>query len=68
SCPAESLGTQRGKSGVSTGAADSGGTGGAGWTGIATAGATGAAVALIAGLVVVRSRRRSGTQTTRGSA
>ncbi|MFD9500816.1 VWA domain-containing protein [Streptomyces sp. NPDC060035] len=49
-------------------AADSSGTGGAGWTGIATAAAAGAVVALIAGLVFVRSRRRPGGRTTRGSA
>ncbi|WP_326701687.1 VWA domain-containing protein [Streptomyces sp. NBC_01754] len=49
-------------------AADSSGGGGAGWTGMAIAGTAGAVVALIAGLVVVRSRRRSGTRTTRGSA
>lgn len=49
-------------------AADSSGSGGAGWTGIATAAGAGAAVALIAGLVCVRSRRRPGRRTTRGSA
>lgn len=49
-------------------AADSSGSGGAGWTGIATAAGAGAVVALIAGLVFVRSRRRPGRRTTRGSA
>ncbi|MFD4692093.1 VWA domain-containing protein [Streptomyces sp. NPDC058463] len=49
-------------------AADSSGSGGAGWTGIATAAGAGAVVALIAGLVCVRSRRRPGRRTTRGSA
>ncbi|WSY33090.1 hypothetical protein OG844_26925 [Streptomyces sp. NBC_00887] len=54
--------------GKSTVAADSSGSGGAGWTGIATAAGAGAVVALIAGLVFVRSRRRPGRRTTRGSA
>lgn len=49
-------------------AADSSGAGGAGWTGIATAAGAGAVVALIAGLAFVRSRRRPGGRTTRGSA
>ncbi|MFJ8882277.1 VWA domain-containing protein [Streptomyces sp. NPDC102402] len=56
------------RDGRTTGAADTGGTGGAGWTGIAVAAAAGAAVALIAGLLLVRSRRGASTQTTRGSA
>lgn len=54
------------KEGNSAGAGDSGGTGGAGWTGVAAADGAGAVV-VIAGLVFVRSRRRSATQ-TRGSA
>ncbi|MGW0782328.1 hypothetical protein [Streptomyces sp. NPDC002913] len=49
-------------------AADTGGTGGAGWTGIAIAAGAGAAAVPAAGLVLVRRRRRAGTQTTRGSA
>ncbi|MFD4228424.1 hypothetical protein [Streptomyces sp. NPDC058545] len=56
------------KRGNSPSAADSEGTGGAGWTGIAAAAGAGAVVVVIAGLVFVRSRRRSATQTTRGSA
>ncbi|WP_326793355.1 VWA domain-containing protein [Streptomyces sp. NBC_00841] len=55
------------KKGNSAAAGDSGGTGGAGWTGVAAAAGAGAVV-VIAGLVFVRSRRRSATQTTRGSA
>ncbi|MFD9540365.1 VWA domain-containing protein [Streptomyces sp. NPDC060022] len=55
-------------SGKSPVAADSSGSGGAGWTGIATVAGAGAVVALIAGLVCVRSRRRPGWRTTRGSA
>ncbi|MFD6277661.1 VWA domain-containing protein [Streptomyces sp. NPDC060209] len=54
--------------GNTAGAADSSGTGGAGWTGIAAAAGAGAAAALIAGLLLVRSRRRADGQTTRGSA
>ncbi|MEV5156996.1 VWA domain-containing protein [Streptomyces sp. NPDC053728] len=57
-----------GQDGGTTGAADSGSTGGAGWSGIAVASGAGAVVALIAGLLLVRSRRRASTQTTRGSA
>ncbi|WP_406326313.1 hypothetical protein OG784_20530 [Streptomyces sp. NBC_01617] len=56
------------KRGKSPSAADSGGRGGAGWTGIAAAAGAGAVVVVIAALVFVRSRRRSATQTTRGSA
>ncbi|MFF3791435.1 VWA domain-containing protein [Streptomyces sp. NPDC001981] len=56
------------KRGKSPSAADSGGGGGAGWTGIAAAAGAGAVVVVIAALVFVRSRRRSATQTTRGSA
>ncbi|WP_322984455.1 hypothetical protein [Streptomyces sp. S584] len=51
--------------GDTPGAADSGGTGGAGWTGIAAAGGAGA---VPPGLLLVRSRRRARTRTTRGSA
>ncbi|WP_405668582.1 VWA domain-containing protein [Streptomyces sp. NBC_01166] len=61
-------GTKAGNDGSAAGAADSGGTGGAGWTGIAAAVGAGAAVALTAGFLLVRGRRRAGTQTTRGSA
>ncbi|MEU1487893.1 VWA domain-containing protein [Streptomyces sp. NPDC005752] len=60
-------GTEAGKDGDTEGAADSGGPGGAGWTGIAAAGA-GAVAVLTAGILLVRRRRRTGTQTTRGSA
>ncbi|MFE9862788.1 hypothetical protein ACFYPZ_08455 [Streptomyces sp. NPDC005506] len=56
------------KRGKSPSAADSDGRGGAGWTGIAAAAGAGAVVVVIAALVFVRSRRRSATQTTRGSA
>ncbi|WP_392671655.1 hypothetical protein [Streptomyces sp. LN785] len=56
------------RSGDSPVAADSSGAGGAGWTGIAAAAGAGAVVVLIAGLALVRSRRRSATETTRGSA
>ncbi|MFF1964632.1 VWA domain-containing protein [Streptomyces sp. NPDC058232] len=56
------------KRGKSPSAADSGGRGGAGWTGIAAAAGAGAVVVVIAALVFVHSRRRSATQTTRGSA
>ncbi|MFC8227537.1 VWA domain-containing protein [Streptomyces sp. NPDC057287] len=59
---------ESGDPGNPAGAADSGGGGGAGWTGIATAAGAGAVVVAISGLLLVRSRRRAGTQTTRGSA
>ncbi|MFJ8861006.1 VWA domain-containing protein [Streptomyces sp. NPDC102451] len=61
-------GTKAGNDGDTPGAADSGGARGAGWTGIAAAGGAGAVAALAAGLLLVRSRRRAGTRTTRGSA
>ncbi|WP_406152141.1 hypothetical protein [Streptomyces sp. NBC_01012] len=48
--------------------ADSSGAGGAGWTGIAATGGAGALVALVAGFLLVRARRRTGRQTTRGRA
>lgn len=61
-------GAKQGNSRGSAVAADSSGMRGAGWSGIATAVGAGAVAALTAGLVCVRSRRRGGTQTTRGSA
>ncbi|MFJ8978994.1 VWA domain-containing protein [Streptomyces sp. NPDC102282] len=59
---------ESGDHGNTAGAADSGDGGGAGWTGIATAAGAGAVVLSAAGLLLVRSRRRAGKQTTRGSA
>ncbi|MFI6058599.1 hypothetical protein [Streptomyces sp. NPDC051286] len=65
--PDRGEGRRTDKKGISAAAGDSGGTGGAGWTGVAAAARAGAMV-VTAGLVFVRSRRRSATQTTRGSA
>ncbi|WP_405698032.1 vWA domain-containing protein [Streptomyces sp. NBC_01185] len=59
---------ESGAHGNTAGAADSGDGGGAGWTGIATVAGAGAVVLSAAGLLLVRSRRRAGRQTTRGSA
>ncbi|MBM7437902.1 Ca-activated chloride channel family protein [Streptomyces sp. HB132] len=61
-------GTEVGEDGDTEGAADSGGPGGAGWTGIAAAAGVGAVAVPTVGVLLVRSRRRTGTQTTRGSA
>uniref|UniRef100_A0AAU3H3U7 VWA domain-containing protein n=1 Tax=Streptomyces sp. NBC_01401 TaxID=2903854 RepID=A0AAU3H3U7_9ACTN len=61
-------GTKSGNGGNTAGAADSSGAGGAGWTGIAAAGGAGALVVLVAGFLLVRARRRTGRQTTRGRA
>ncbi|GAA3478855.1 hypothetical protein [Streptomyces yanii] len=65
--PDRGEGKRTDKKGNSAAAGDSGGTGGAGWTGVAAAAGAGAVVVIV-GLVFVRSRRRSATQTTRGSA
>ncbi|KPC82485.1 von Willebrand factor A [Streptomyces sp. NRRL S-4] len=61
-------GSEAGADGGRAGAADSSGPGGAGWTGIAAVAGAGAAALLTAGILLVRSRRGTGTQTTRGSA
>ncbi|WP_420803066.1 vWA domain-containing protein [Streptomyces pratensis] len=61
-------GARTGNGGNTPGAADSSGTGGAGWTGIAAAAGAVAVIALAAGFLLARSRRRAGTQKTRGSA